>query len=67
MKDNDELLMEDLEMIFGGIPNQLDRELNLIASSDKTPEEKKKLINDIKHKILTGKVNTENKGNPRKR
>ena len=67
MKENDELLEEDLELILGGTPKTLDKELNIIAASDKPIEEKKKLINELKHRILTGKIDVENTSNSKKR
>ena len=57
MGNIDELFEEDLDFTIGGITaTDVNKEINLIATSNKRIEEKKRLINEIKHKILAGKI-----------
>ena len=56
MGNIDELFEEDLDFVISGIATDVNKEINLIATSNKPIEEKKRLINEIKHKILTGKI-----------
>ena len=67
MGNIDELFEEDLDFAIGGITaTDINKEINLIATSNKPIEEKKRLINEIKHKILTGKINPKDNSSSRK-